>query len=43
MLAFDAATFEKLVSNFAVTLDQNQAAGTLLTLLNKLSVANKKS
>ena len=44
MLAFVAATFEMLVSKFAVTLDQNQAAGALLTLLNKqLPVANKKS
>jgi hypothetical protein len=44
MLVFVAATFEMLVSYFAVMLDRNQAAGALLTLLNKqLSVANKKS
>jgi hypothetical protein len=44
MLVFVAATFEMFFSNLAATLDQNQAAGALLTLLNKqLSVANKKS
>ena len=33
MLAFVAAIFETLASKFAVTLDQNQAAGALLTLV----------
>jgi hypothetical protein len=34
MLAFVAAAFEGLFSKFAVTHDQNQAAGALFTPLN---------
>lgn len=42
-MVFVAAAFKMLFSKFAVTLDQNQAAGALFTPLNKqLSFANKK-
>jgi hypothetical protein len=42
VLVFVAETFE-MFSNFAATLDQNQAAGALLALLNEqLSVAKKE-